>query len=185
MIDTLAGGDKTVGSCASLGLAYIGQRQGWNIHDFRGGDSQQFFSSSFNLMTLSKATGLKTMKAEGACSLTVGNRLLKQVQVGKEYYLCTGKHAAIVRKTEEGKLQYLELQSARFSGWRDFNGNPRATLHDRFGCTQTSDYGSSARLDFMIDIEESDFSTDEFKSLLGYINTDESEQKKGEHGTIK
>lgn len=185
MIDTLAGGDKTTGSCASLGLAYIGQRQGWNVHDFRGGDSQSFFSSALNLLQLSKAAGMKVIRAEGACSITVGNRLLKQVEVGKEYYLCVGKHASIVRRTEEGKLQYLELQSARFSGWRDFNGNPRYTLNSRFGCTQTSDYGSSQRQDFMIDIEESDFSTDEFKSLLGYINTDESEQKKGEHGTIK
>ena len=32
---------------------------------------------------------------------------------------------------------------------------------------------------------ESDFSTDDFKSLLGYINTAEDEQKKGQYGTIK
>ena len=185
MIDTLAGGDKTTGSCASLGLAYIGQRQGWNIHDFRGGESQKFFSNALNLKAISEVTGIKTLKAKGACSITVANRLLKQCEVGKEYYLSAGRHASIVRKLEDGKLQYLELQSARFSGWRDFNGNPRATLHDRFGCTQTSDYGTSERYDFMIDIEASDFSTDDFKSLLGYINTPESEQKKGEHGTIK
>lgn len=129
--------------------------------------------------------GLKTLKADGKCSLTVGNRLLKQVKTGKEYYLCVGKHASIVRKTEEGKLQYLELQSAYNSGWTDFNGNPKSTLHDRFGCTSTSDYGTSSTYDFMIDIEESDFSTDDFKSLLGYINTSDSAQKKGKNGTIK
>lgn len=184
IINLLAGGDRTSGSCASVGLAYIGQKQGWDILDFRGNKSQEFFSNGLNLNGLSKTEGIKTLKADGKCSLTVGNRLLKQVEIGKEYYLCVGKHASIVRKTEEGKLQYLELQSAYDSGWTDFNGNPKSTLHDRFGCTSTSDYGTST-YDFMIDIEESDFSTDDFKSLLGYINTSDSAQKKGKNGTIK
>jgi hypothetical protein len=185
IINLLAGGDRTSGSCASVSLAYIGQKQGWDILDFRGNKSQEFFSNGLNLNGLSKTEGIKTLKADGKCSLTVGNRLLKQVETGKEYYLCVGKHASIVRKTEEGKLQYLELQSAYNSGWTDFNGNPKSTLHDRFGCTSTSDYGTSSTYDFMIDIEESDFSTDDFKSLLGYINTSDSAQKKGKNGTIK
>ena len=185
IINFLAGGDRTSGSCASVGLAYIGQKQGWDILDFRGNKSQEFFSNGLNLNALSKTEGIKTLKADGKCSLTVGNRLLKQVETGKEYYLCVGKHASIVRKTEEGKLQYLELQSAYNSGWTDFNGNPKSTLHDRFGCTSTSDYGTSSTYDFMIDVEESDFSTDDFKSLLGYINTSDSAQKKGKNGTIK
>jgi hypothetical protein len=185
IINLLAGGDRTSGSCASVSLAYIGQKQGWDILDFRGNKSQEFFSNGLNLNGLSKTEGIKTLKADGKCSLTVGNRLLKQVETGKEYYLCVGKHASIVRKTEEGKLQYLELQSAYNSGWTDFNGNPKSTLHDRFGCTSTSDYGTSSTYDFMIDIEESDFSKDDFKSLLGYINTSDSAQKKGKNGTIK
>ncbi len=181
IIEALSGGDKTTGSCASLGLAYIGQRQGWDVLDFRGGESQHFFSNSFNLKTLSQAKGVKALTAEGKSSITVGNRLLKQCEVGKEYYLCVGRHASIIRKLEDGTLQYLELQSATRSGWTDFNGNPKNTLYNRFGCRQSQ----GAWGDFMIDIDESDFSTDDFKSLLGYINTDESEQKKGKHGTIK
>ena len=185
IIKMLAGGDNTSGSCASVGLAYIGQKQGWDVLDFRGNKSRKFFSNGLNLFGLSKANGMKALKADGKCSLTVGNRLLKQVETGKEYYLCVGRHSSIVRKTEDGTLQYLELQSARNSGWTDFNGNPKSTLHDRFGCTSTSDYGTSSTYDFMLDLEESDFSTDDFKSLLGYINTSDSEQKKGKHGTIK
>lgn len=185
IINMLAGGDNTSGSCASVGLAYIGQKQGWDVLDFRGNESRQFFSNGLNLFGLSKVNGMKALKADGKCSLTVGNRLLKQVETGKEYYLCVGRHASIVRKTEDGTLQYLELQSARNSGWTDFNGNPKSTLHDRFGCTSTSDYGTSSTYDFMLDLEESDFSTDDFKSLLGYINTSDSEQKKGKYGTIK
>lgn len=185
IIKMLAGGDNTSGSCASVGLAYIGQKQGWDVLDFRGNKSREFFSNGLNLFSLSKVNGMKALKADGKCSLTVGNRLLKQVETGKEYYLCVGRHASIVRKTEDGTLQYLELQSARNSGWTNFNGNPKSTLHDRFGCTSTSDYGTSSTYDFMLDLEESDFSTDDFKSLLGYINTSDSEQKKGKYGTIK
>lgn len=183
IIKALAGGDRTRGSCASVGLAYVGQKQGWNILDFRDGESRRFFSSSFNLHTLSMADGLKVLRAEGASSITVGNRLLKMCETGKEYYLCVGRHASIVRKTSDGVLQYLELQSATRSGWTDFNGNPRYTLKNRFGCTQAS--GPSAYYDFMIDLEDSNFDTDDFRSLLGYINTAENEQRKGTNGTIK
>ena len=37
----------------------------------------------------------------------------------------------------------------------------------------------------MIDIEASDFSTDEYKSLLGYINTETLKQQKGAVGFAK
>lgn len=181
IIAALAGGDKTSGSCASVGLAYIGQRQGWNVLDFRGGESQHFFSNGINLKTLSEASGIKTIKAKGKSSLTVGNRLLKQCEVGKEYYLCAGRHASIVRKQGDGTLQYLELQSATRSGWTNFDGNPRHTLRTRFGCRSSQ----PAYSDFMIDINESNFATDDFKSLLGYINTAEDKQRKGSSGTIK
>ena len=180
IIAALSGGDLTRGSCASVGLAYIGQRQGWNVLDFRGGDSQQFFSNGLNLAYLSKADGLSVIRAEGKTSLTVGNRLLKKCETGKEYYLCVGRHASIVRKTNDGTLQYLELQSATRSGWTNFDGNPRSTLHSRFGCT-TASSGS----DFMIDIGASNFATDDFKSLLGYINTAKDGQRKGSHGSAK
>lgn len=183
IISALAGGDRTSGSCASVGLAYIGQKQGWNVLDFRDGESRRFFASSYNLRTLSMADGLKVLRAEGASSITVGNRLLKMCENGKEYYLSVGRHATIVRKTDDGILQYLELQSSSGSGWINFNGNPRYTLKNRFGCSQTS--GSSANYDFMIDLDDSDFETDDFRSLLGYINTTENEQRKGSNGTIK
>ena len=184
IVSVLAGGDKTQGSCASLGLAYIGQKQGYDILDFRGGSSQDFFSTTVNLVQISKMPGIKTLTAEGKTPVTIGNNLLKMCQPGKEYYLCVGRHASIVRKTQEGKLQYLELQSASKSGWTDFNGNPRYTLAHRFGCASRSRVYSSDR-DFMIDIDESDFSSAEFRTLLGYINTDADKQRKGSSGTIK
>lgn len=184
IINLLSGGDRTQGSCASVGLAYIGQKEGWDVYDFRDGDSQKFFSNALNLWKLSQAEGMKVLKADGACSLTVGNRLLKQCEEGKEYYLCVGKHATIIRKTANG-LQYLELQSSRENGWMNFDGNARNTLNWRFGCTKTSDGGHSSKRDFMINIDDSDFNNDSFKSLLGYLNTGQDKQKKGKDGQIR
>lgn len=186
IINALAGGDRTRGSCASLGLAYMGQANGWNVLDFRDGSSRNFFSRSSNLFNLSKMQGMVATyygDVEGKTSCTLANNFLKTCEAGKEYYLCVGRHAAIVRKTDEGVLQYLELQSATRSGWTNFNGNPRYTLTQRFGCSSASGHGE--RFDFMLNITDSDFDNDEFKSLLGYINTAEESQVKGVGGTIK
>ena len=184
IISALAGGDMTKGSCASVGLAYIGQKLGWNVLDFRDGESRRMFSGSSFLKTLSEMNGMKALTAQGASSMTVANRLLKMVEPGKEYYLAVGRHAAIVRKNDSGVLQYLELQSKNRSGWTDFDGNPKYTLKTRFGCTQQS--SAAATYDFMLDITESDFtSSDDFRSLLGFLNTEENAQRKGIHGTIK
>ena len=49
IIDRLAGGDKTRGSCSSLGFAYIGNKAGLDVLDFRGGNSQSFFSMNTNI----------------------------------------------------------------------------------------------------------------------------------------
>ena len=184
IISAISGGDMTGGSCASVGLAYVGQKQGWDVLDFRDGQSRRVFGLTVNLDKLARMDGIKAIRAQGACSLTVGNRLVKQCEVGKEYYLCVGRHASVIRKTTDGKLQYLELQSAKRSGWTDFDGNPRYTLHTRFGCSNTK--SNSEMFDFMLDLEESDFtSNDDFRTLLGYLNTSENEQRKGSSGTIK
>lgn len=179
IISALAGGDLTQGSCASLGLAYMGQKGGLNVLDFRDGSSRSFFSNRFNLDEVSRLPGLKVHREMARSSTTAGNRLLKHVETGKEYYLVTGRHAAIVRKLDDGTLQYLELQSARYSGWHNFDGNPRYTFKQRFG--ETSGYDVEA---FMIEVD-SFKDSDDLRQLLGYINTADEQQRKGRHGTIK
>ena len=180
VINTLAGGDMTGGSCASVGLAYVGQKGGLNVLDFRGGKSQDYFSGYYNLREIAKLPNVKTYTETARAAATAGNKLLKQVEADKEYYFVAGRHAAIVRKNEEGKLQYLELQSATRSGWNDFDGNPRHTLHTRFGCTAKG-YDIEA---FMFEVDSMKDSED-LKEILGYLNTADSEQRKGKHGTIK
>lgn len=181
IISTLAGGDKTKGSCASVGLAYIGQKGGMNVTDFRGGNSQDFFSRYLNLKEITQFPNVKTIFETAKSSITAGNKLLKQVQPGKEYYLTVGRHCSIVRKTEEGILQYLELQSQALSGWTNFNGNPRFTLASRFGCTQGRGVTEEG---FMIDVDSLKESK-ELQELLGYINTAIDKQKKGVGGSVK
>lgn len=179
IIAALAGGDMTQGSCASLGLAYMGQKGGLDVLDFRDGSSRNFFSTRFNLDEISRLPGVTTIREVARSSTTAGNRLLKKVEDGKEYYLVCGRHAAIVRKAEDGALQYLELQSARYSGWHNFDGNPRYTLKTRFG--ECSGYDVES---FMIEVD-SFKDSDDLRQLLGYINTSENAQRKGGHGTIK
>lgn len=43
----------------------------------------------------------------------------------------------------------------------------------------------SEQYDFMIDLQESNFDTENFRHLLGYINKNEQEQKKSEDGKIR
>ncbi len=181
IIQALAGGDMTKGSCASVGLAYVGQKAGLDVIDFRGGESQNFFSTGYNLRQIMKFPDTGCLTETARSSITAGNKLLKQVENGKEYYFVAGRHAAIVRRTDEGVLQYLELQSASRSGWTNFNGNPRYTLKTRFGCRDGRGYDVSAE---MIDVETLKKSQ-ELPTILGYINTAVTEQKKGLSGVIR
>lgn len=181
IINALGGGDLTRGSCASLGLAYIGQKGGMNVLDFRDGSSRNFFSTTVNLETISKLPGAKTITEKAKSAVTAGKKLLTHVETGKEYYFVSGRHAAIVRKTDDAELQYLELQSARRNGWTNFDKNPRYTLSSRFGDYRLGGFDVES---FMIEVGSLKDS-DDLRYLLGYINTAEGEQRKGAYGTIK
>jgi hypothetical protein len=182
IIRTVGGGDNTSGSCASVGLAYIGQKNGLDVLDFRDGASRDWFSSKMNKLNMWDSLGVKYIKEDSAKSdLTNGKRILSQMEKGKEYYLSVGRHASVVRLNEDGRIQYLELQSARDSGWNDFKSDVRQTLRWRFGCSSSSGYWNEA---YLID-SDSVKDNDEFRMFLGYINTNESEQRKGSSGTIK
>lgn len=182
IIKKLGGGDLTDGSCASLGLAYTGNKNGLDVTDFRGGESQSFFSMKYNLDEIAKLVPEDKLKTTVArSSITAGNKLLKQVEKGKEYYFVCGRHVAIVKRTDDNVLQYLELQSSKQNGWKDFNGNPRYTLSNRFGCRNSEGRDVNA---FMIDVEAFK-DNEEFRDILGYINTDKDKQKKGASGFAK
>ena len=181
IVQRLAGGDLTSGSCSSLGLAYAGNRNGLNVLDFRGGESCRFFASKYNIDTLAQIVSQDKVFHETARAwATAGNRLLKKVEEGKEYYFVCGRHAAIVRRID-GALQYLELQSGWRNGWYAFDGNPRYTLAQRFGCRGSQGYDVDV---YMIDIDAF-ADNEEFADILGYINTAADKQEKGDGGFEK
>ena len=184
VIEKLAGPDKTKGCCASLAFAYVGQRGGYNVIDYRGGASRELFSSECVTMLRSmKENGLPVEVGVAKSYTTAGKRALKAVREGKEYYFECGSHAAIVRMIN-GDLQYLEMQSGyRPNTWYSFSKyGIDKTLQWRFGSGKRSS-GFDVE-SFIADVDE--MSKDKrFLKILGYINTDPTKQMKGVGGGEK
>ena len=178
----------TSGSCASLAFAYIGNKNGLDVLDFRGGSSQNTFSKVSTIKKVLELPNVKgsvvKVKKEAADTAI----LLKKLEHNKEYFVTAGKHAAIVRNTENG-LEYLELQSSIQNGWTSFNkyGSTVATLQKRFGCRKTVDksFGMVWEKSVIIMDVDSFVDNNDFQHILGYINTAVDKQKKGLSGSVK
>lgn len=181
IITRVAGGDMTKGSCSSLAFTYAGNRCGFDVLDFRDGESRQFFSSNGNIMEIAEKLG--GVIVENKSDFTSASQLCKMMKEGKEYYFTCGKHAAIVRKTSTG-FEYLELQSSILNGFKPLD---KAVLKNRFGARAShSIYGLKfSTKECMIDIDVIKTKAEAFKKMLGYINTEASKQHKGKSGTIK
>lgn len=52
IIERVSRGDETNGSCSSVALAYIGNKAGYDVSDFRGGKSEEFFCSPYNIVDI-------------------------------------------------------------------------------------------------------------------------------------
>ena len=186
IINRIAGGDVTKGSCVSVACAYVGNKGGLDVLDYRGGKSTDWFS----MLYPERLKGLNA-KIIDSGGLRAAKALLADMVPGKEYMLNTGRHSAIVRLMD-GKYQYLELQNSTFHGWRNFEddvvvwgGTPfeevrhrtvSDTLKNRFGCK-----GATIPQSSLIDVDELK-NNSEFRDLLGYMNTGESNQQKGKAG---
>lgn len=182
IIQKIGGGDETRGSCSSLALTYIGNKNGLNVLDFRGGESQRFFSTPQNILKMCDELNIQyKMELNYNDNLGAMN-LLNKVEEGNEYYLSTGAHATIVRKLN-GKLQYLELQDKTDNGFKQFTSQ---TLKKRFGCKQTHTIqGMKCKArSILIDLDEFE-NKEDFKEILGYINTLKDKQLKGANGSAK
>lgn len=188
IINRLGGGDMTKGSCSSLAFCYIGNKNGMDVLDFRGGNSQLEFSLNRTIKDILKLPDVKGSITEVEKEIKGTMEILKNLEIGKEYYLATGKHAAIVRNIEEG-LQYLELQSAKQNGWTSFKsyGSIEKTLSERFGCRKTADksFGILWKKKVILMEVDSFRGNTDFEEILGYINTAVDAQKKGVSGSVK
>ena len=200
IVEKIAGGDMTKGSCASLSLAYAGNTCGLDVTDFRGGNSQDMFADKYNLKRMLQISGSDMQIHYVTKEAKDTAELLEKLEKDREYLLVAGKHAAIVRRTEEFGLQYLELQHAKDNGWQLFEkevetwyGKERRTVAEtlvkRFGCRKTVDKlkatGTVVKKEVYLASVDSFKPTKEFKDILGYLNTETGKQKKGEKGGIR
>lgn len=182
IVQKISGGDMTKGSCSSLGFAYIANKNGLDVLDFRGGLSQDFFSTTSNIYKISQLPGVKSIVAENTNDIMATTSLLKTLEEGKEYYLATGNHAAIVRKIEN-TYEFLELQSPKENGFKQLTTN---ILKNRFHCKQThSIQGIKFKTKNILMEVDSFKDNSEFEEIMGYINTSENKQIKGVKGSEK
>lgn len=177
IIRRLGGGDNTAGSCSSLAFAYAGNVAGYDVLDFRDGRSREFFSKNSSIEKIASLPGVDSRILRGRNDLLCVNDLLNSMIQGKEYYLATGEHAAIVRKVED-HFEYLELQHPTNNGWHTLDDS---ILLRRFHCEKFNAFKCP---NFLIDVS-SLAENQEFLGILGYLNTSESEQHKGENGRVR
>lgn len=175
IFEKLEGIDKTKGSCMSLSLAYAGNKCGFDVTDFRGGKSQKAFERFSSLESACKAANARIETYEATEELERVKNVLKLLNQDKEYILATGRHATIVRKTEEHGLQYLEMQLPK-NGWKSFKtkrSNLDQTLMTRWGCRKHFQGGKV----YLIELDSFE-PTEEFRDIISYINTAPDKQEK-------
>ncbi len=182
IISRVGGGDTTKGACSSAAFAYIGNRNGLDVLDFRGGKSLEFFSKTGNIKRIADLPGINSTILKSNNDFKAVDTLLRSMECGKEYYLATGAHAAIIRRLEKG-FQYLELQDPKSNGFKALTTH---VLKKRFGCKKShSSFGVKMESSsILIDVSSFNGST-EFKQILGYINTSGDMQRKGVSGSVK
>ena len=183
IIQKISGGDETEkGSCSSVALSYIGNKNGLDVLDFRGGESSELFATRGAIQKISQLDGVTSYVEENYNDIKGVLNLLSKTEEGKEYYLSTGQHASIIKKVN-GKIKYLELQSVDSNGYKDLTAN---VLKERFKCQQTHTLGGT-KIKFRSTLIEIDSlkNNSEFEEMLGYINTAIYDQKKGIKGYAK
>lgn len=182
IINKVGGGDKTKGSCVSAAFAYVGNKLGFNVVDFRGGESQKFFSSSRNMKDILELDGINANFENNYDGYKSAHNNLKRVEPDKEYLFVAGIHCAIVRR-QGNTFEYLELQSPTDNGFKKLNDYE---LKERFGVKHSRTvYGYKLECpSYLVEVENFRNSK-AFTEVLGYINTAENEQQKGEGGEIK
>ncbi|MBY5024582.1 hypothetical protein [Streptococcus suis] len=182
IIKDLAGGDLTKGSCSSLAFAYIGNKAGYNVLDFRGGDSCNLFSRDRAILDIAKLDGVISHISYHTSDFRAIRSLIKEMEIGKEYYLATGGHAAIIKKSD-GLFSYLELQDPKNNGYKPLTDS---VLRQRFGCKASHTfYGRKIEVPSMLIDIDTLGSNEEFHKILGFINTDKDYQQKGDGGSVR
>ncbi len=152
--------DKVGGACSSQALAYIANKFGFDVKDYRGGDSLDFFSKDSTINRLTKSGGFVATD----CGMKNAETLFKHIEYGKEYYFKSGVHAVIIRK-KGNVFECLELQDSPKR-----NGFKPLTIEDLKERFEASSKIKDTVYDYIIDIEKIKDSP-KFRELLGFFNT--------------
>ena len=178
IIDRISGGDETEGSCSSLALAYAGNKGGYDVLDYRDGNSREYFATRSSIEDIAHIPGVESFVLNGTNDFESVSQLLSGVKDGEEYYLASGQHAAIIRHNNN-QFEYLELQhQSNGNGWHSLNND---ILKCRFGCESDRLIPSKS---YMMNVSSLS-KNNEFKNILGYINTAEQDQMKGTKGYVR
>ena len=126
--------------------------------------------------------GVKMHVAKNTNDFKATKELLENVENGNEYYLATGRHAAIIRKNDN-LVEYLELQSKIVNGFKPFDDT---VLKKRFKAQKSHAVrGRKYDVDsYLIDVNSLK-DNPEFHNILSFLNTAESKQMKGIEGHEK
>ena len=187
IIDKLGGGDQTKGSCVSLAYAYAANKAGYDVTDYRGGDSQDWFATGNRGRINQLPDTLEVKFGRDATPGKVMKFLSDNIGDGEEYVVSAGKHCTVVKK-ENGKLRYLELQQepgARYKsgigvkGWKPMT--KASTFSDRFAYSKKYGFYSGASIIKVSDLPKAVG----FKEMVGYLNTAPDRQQKGVKGYAK
>lgn len=184
IITKVGGPDKTKGSCVSVALAYIANKQGLDTLDYRGGKSQDAFSLRTNIKRISHLDNIKGESRQVFKQLRETKAFLEIAEKNKEYLLVAGKHAVIIKRGDDG-FKYLELQGEEYqNGWNNLDDK---ALKKRFGVLVGAKTVNRTKVEtdvFMMDVDSFGKSS-EFASFVPYFNTKANKQKKGVGGYAK
>lgn len=173
IIEYISQDDPTDGSCASVAFAYIANKGGYDVLDFRDGDSRVLFGMNSVHEKIANLDGVKSWVIKSKADFDSAHELMDHIETGKEYFLSVGRHSAIVKKTKSGKVRYYDLQRN--------NSDAKSMLLDdnalrwRFRCNDVhlNDLGEQVETtNVLIDIDTLKNNRD-FLSMMRYINTKE------------
>ena len=176
LISRIGGRDTTEGSCASLTFVWAANRQGYDVLDFRGGESCYLMATKSRRIV--EEVGAIIEGGDTAYDF-LNNLKAYNLEEGEEYILGVGNHAAIIRYNPASyihtNLEYLELQGDKYQNhWHVLD---EWALNHRFN-TNGRGEGEICKCSELT-------KRPGFLQLLEYINTNQRKQKKGKGGGLK
>ncbi len=154
--------DDTPGSCASVALAYAGNKAGYDVLDFRGGKSLDYFCKRETLVKFAEMAGGDSCVIMEYDDLNAVKQLLSKAKEGKEYILASGRHASIIKKGFD-RTEFLELQYPEENYFKEYSDEE---LVDRFGLKKHTIKVKNVLVDC-----SALYRRGEFRTILGYLNT--------------